>query len=864
MSGNKQSLALLAHCKQSWPLYGKKLLFFLLLLAPVLIVFKSFFLSFPLVWGDAPYFFPEALKELVGEPLIWTHRGLNFGGVNLLIFISPLMYLHGLLGSVLKLGNDLTIRLVFYLPSLLLSLIGPYLLVRHFSLPKIVGFSASFVFVLNTYYLLLIDGGQVGIAVAYGLFPFVVLTLSKYIDSVNLKNFLIAVLVLMLEIIFDPRIAIICLLTFALLRLSKNLIKIIPIVILGVMLSSFWLVPLLEISINAPSLSVSSLNLSSLINGLFIFAPHWPANIFGEIISPYFYFSFIPFLIFGSLLFTKNKKMVYYTLLFLLFAFLAKGTTPPLGEVYNFFITKFPFGSAFRDESKFFIPLVLIGGILIGETLNVIQSKSKIFALLAYIYLVLLISPALLGKMNFVLSERNQSVDHQIIYQNLKNESNVRSVWFPEKSSLGFVTSDNQGLDAKSLIENRPFASLNVGEDVFNFMHNPEYLTLFRTLGIKYMIIADDPRKVNLSRQDVKNAIGLESLVATTSGLRKVDWGTNYSIYDTGSIMPRLFKSEKLFAVVGPQLHLSSNYLPAVVYLEDGKFNPQDVINANPAATVLVLNRKSTLDLAMSLLQNYFLPANQNTSSQWVIYQRDDYLKYKYELLTRGYQFDDFDYGKGLAFSTIKGESIKFKFEVKNSGNYVFAQRIGDMKKQNLYWAVEEMYLTGGVFEPEIKNDTGIKVLNVVALIPKEEFEKANSNVVDFAAKIKTVDEKQIQTEVDNNIVEPISIDKISQTNYSINQDKISKKGYWVVFTDTYHNLWKLKHSGKLENSVPIYSMVNGFFIDPSWEDVQIIFLGQNSFRKGVLLSLITLSLIVLVSLGILISKCVKNYKKRN
>ncbi len=46
-----------------------------LILLPVIIVFRNFFLSGALAWGDAPHFFPGEMGELVGEPLAWIGRG---------------------------------------------------------------------------------------------------------------------------------------------------------------------------------------------------------------------------------------------------------------------------------------------------------------------------------------------------------------------------------------------------------------------------------------------------------------------------------------------------------------------------------------------------------------------------------------------------------------------------------------------------------------------------------------------------------------------------------------------------------------------------------------------------------------------
>ena len=50
-----------------------------LLLIPLFLVYKNLFIG-SITWGDAPYFYPEAFKDLIREPLSWTERGVNFGG----------------------------------------------------------------------------------------------------------------------------------------------------------------------------------------------------------------------------------------------------------------------------------------------------------------------------------------------------------------------------------------------------------------------------------------------------------------------------------------------------------------------------------------------------------------------------------------------------------------------------------------------------------------------------------------------------------------------------------------------------------------------------------------------------------------
>ncbi len=819
----------------------------LLILVPVVFVFISFFKLLHLVWGDAPFYYPEGLKELVSGIPIWSQNGTDFGGRNLALWLSPLMVIYGSLNKYFGFGNDAIIRILFYFPSVILAGLGPYFLTKHLKLSKNVQFFSSLFYLLNTYFILLIDGGQVGVALAYGIFPFVILFWKKFFDGITVNKFALAFFVTFILCYVDPRIAILSFLLIFLWQILEGRIKDLLWMILAGMLlipvNAFWLLPLIKGGAGGLSTSVTELQLSSLLNSLFLFAPHWPSNIFGNIVSPYFYFSLIPIMLFGGFLFKKTDKRFYVlSIIFLFFAFLAKGSTPPLGNWYEIFVNKIPFGSVFRDSSKFFIPMFLLGGILIGNTVDSLSNlfrniylKWFVFSAV-YLYLLILIFPAIVGTMNFNLSARNGSSDDQIIYEHLRQESDdFRTLRFNEKPQTAFETANKPALSADQLTTFRPFASINEGEDAYNFLNNPNFIDWLRVFGVRYVILSGNPRNIYPTQTDIKNWSEENKLISQASGLIRQDWGTQDPVFRIDNIRPATYSTQKLALVVGADLP-SSEKMPGAVYAEDGKFDPTVLTAINPNSLKIIFNQGNSTDLAMSFLQKYFKSPTDAQTSQWAEYSASQYLKVKYELLIRGYKFNDFDYGKGLAFSTKNGESVKYSFSIPTDGNYVIAKRTGTNQNQKLTWSLEKKELKAGNFEYEVKNESGTEVVNVVAVIPESE--------VNIAAKLA---EKYISTfgvlnDFGSSISEWHDV-TMNNPGSKIYKYKIIPGDNWLIYTQNYDSNWV---SDASSIHLPVFSMINGFYLGNS-NQVTVKFSGQKYLDLGAKVSLGSI-LVLLVS----------------
>ena len=158
----------------------------------VILAFRPIFLPGPLVWGDAPYISNESFKNFLAEPLVWESRG-RLGVANDLYFLFPLTLIYNFLGF-LGLGNDLVIRLVFYLPAIFLAIFSAWKFSQYFNFSPVVKIFTAFLYSLNTYFIILIDGGQVGVSLAYGLFPLALLGLHKLIEKKSPKQFLISLI----------------------------------------------------------------------------------------------------------------------------------------------------------------------------------------------------------------------------------------------------------------------------------------------------------------------------------------------------------------------------------------------------------------------------------------------------------------------------------------------------------------------------------------------------------------------------------------------------------------------------------------------------------------------------------------------
>lgn len=838
---------------------------FVLIIIPYLLVFKAFFLSGPLVFGDAPYFYPENLKELFQKPLSWDFRNNNFGDsqVQALWLYLP-TFLMGVLGK-LGITAEQSSRLVFYFPATILAILGSWLFIKKFVENRLAAILGSLLYTFNTYFLLLIDGGQIGLALSFGLFPWALYALHNFRENLNRKNFLFATLVLFALINTDLRTALTFLLLYFLLNFKElgNALKtiVLPLAV-SLLLSAFWVIPFVFSGSPAQNLQFENRlppNFVSFLNGLLLFNPHFPQNEFGRANPIPWYFVFLPLLLFGSVLFKKRKENIPFYILFIFFVFLISGPYGLLGKVYELFVNNVPFAYSFRDSTKFFIPAILIASILLAKTVE--NFKPRIFAIFVYFYLLLLILPALSGNLSGVLAGRALDNDYKKIYQNFKKDNNFfRSLWFPERPPLGFSSQYKEGLSASELYKEIPFALMISGTyDLFNFLHDKKLTSWFEVLGIKYAFFPQPPRQKKWADVDLKKRkLFLEFI--DTLGFKKLDWGLGFPVYQVSHPRDKIYGQEKILVMIGDsRFYDQFDFTKAgVLFVEDGISSPINLLSLPKTSAIVVFQDSATLDdLKLSFLQDFFLKDNL-VSGHWGRFETTQILEWRYELLKQGILNFDFGFNKGIYFSSIKDEELNFKVNNKRNGNFYLALRSlaasnstglkikfeGEEhtiknKTERFKWdIIGPVSLEKSQYSVQLKNLGGFQAVNVIALIPEEDYLKGQMQVKGL---LKHFPVFNLNNEEDvKRLQEILAGFQTFKVNYyqdnptALTITKPNREG-WLIFSDHFDPNWKLE---KASQSSPIYSMINGFYVEKGISSIKLEYAPQKNVDQGIILSL--------------------------
>ena len=464
-------------------------------------IFRDWFnLDKTLSIGDWPYLFLENIREFSWWPQ------------------SPFLWLEPYYQITAKIGLEifhfswpLIERLFWFWPFLFLIIFCSYRLTR--------SWLGVLIYATNTYILMIVGGGQMGVAMAYSLAPLALglfinhsrvneltsLQVKKFNSLINnslIKNKVIPGFILGLQMMFDPRLALLTAAAafFYCLFVSRPRPwrSFFSVGLVALLLNLFWLIPWLRFSQEAsPTLiEVDFFSFASFSNTIALLHPNWPENIFGKLYFMKPEFLVLPILAFSSLILSinhsrvneltslqvkkfnslinnsliNNKGILYFSLLGLIGAFLAKGTRPPFGEIYFSLFKYLPGFNLFRDPTKFYLLTALSYAILIPRLIGGRRGLKLIFV----IFWLFTIRQAVLGQLGGTFQGTAVPQEYLALKAFLQQDDQSTPVfWFPQRQRFGFQSLDHPAVEG---------FVLSTEEEL-------------RELGVKYVIIPFDSEK---------------------------------------------------------------------------------------------------------------------------------------------------------------------------------------------------------------------------------------------------------------------------------------------------------------------------------------------------------------------------------
>ena len=504
--------------------------------------FDLWYSSYPLVGGDWRFFWSETLSKILDYSYAWDsslNSGLGGSNLHLLSLNSYLSFGGFFLTQALHIPWFIGEKLLYFWPILCLSFLSSYFLSRRIYKNIYLNVFAGILYIFNTYALAIFGGGQVGLALAYSVAPLVLGVFIKLIHTIGLKsvNFQIPLLtgiVLAINVFFDLRIAYIVLgAVFIYFLLTYSSLKriffvfAIPLLI-TLSLHAFWILPSIIFKIDLgehfivenPVSQLRFFSFALFENSFSLLHPNWPENIFGKTGFMKPEFIMLPILAYSSLLFIKGSKsinIIFFALIGLLGAFLAKGMNEPFGNVYLWLYEYIPGFIMFRDPTKFYLLVVLSYSVLIPFSVYSIykwlgrsftsfrMTLPLLFLVFTILYFIFLIRPVFLGELGGTFRKHEVPKEYALLKDFLHSQTEFfRTLWIPQWQRFGYFSNNHPAVGKKEL-----------------FLDGPLTMIMLKNASVKYVIVPyDSEGEIFLSDRKYDE----KQYLKTIEELKKINW----------------------------------------------------------------------------------------------------------------------------------------------------------------------------------------------------------------------------------------------------------------------------------------------------------------------------------------------------
>lgn len=873
----------------------------------ILVVYWIFWI--PGVRTGTDYHFSQNENVIVTiSPFVWKEINIANGLGEYVVSTMWSQPLHTLFGTLALLGMSFEIRTkILMFLVLLISFLSIRSLLKFTNVGIWGEFIGSLFYLTNTFFVLLLDGGQLPLALAYGVLPAVILYFLKlcrfnnFLDKVTLSFYILILSILDIRLLFILTI-IFCI--YFLLQIiffrNKNLIKvyisifIIPVFFL-IGFHFYWLLP--SILTRLPSLpagygkevQVDFLSFSNIGHSIFLQQPHWYKNIFGKITNLNIEFIFIPLLVFTSLFLNRRHFITgFWLVVALVGIFLGKGSQEPFSQVYPWLFTNIPGFSVFRDPVKFYFLISLSFSILLAITIkqvihlrfnnNLTNKLIKVFPYLVIIYLIWLIRPVYLGQMTGLLSFPIFETEYSNLANKLKQDNNFsRIFWIPVKSPLGYTSSTHPVVEASILSQKRSIAvGIKGTYETFNFLREAPYMgEIFDVAGIGYIAYPFlDSRRDNMHPDNIRYYYTFLNQLSKRPWLSKVE-NSQIPLFKVKEHQDRFFITPNIWWVIGSDnlynestksanLKLSKN---ALIFVEEYP-DLGNRIDELPQVKI-VLNNKTLVDLAASFIKSEFLifPAKQlgfdpDKTSGWWKREAADLINWRAFLQTK-YDIDNQDFDLGGGWAVGEG-SLKLKIESKKfKENQILLVRTLESTRSGQLSFYQSDKLVGQINTKREGNEqvpsfgSNIRWFEVGELPYGGELiinSSGEINVVNALAVLDKNEWLRYQDKAKKLEGRVLSFDEVNTNNSNnptVTYQKINPTKYVVNvsnLTQSAFLVFSQNYDGlwKIDDQtpLPVYSLLNGFKIEKNGQYI-VEFEAQKYVYPGLVISGVTVLVLV-------------------
>ena len=470
-----------------------------------------------------------------------------------------------------------------------------------------------------------------------------------------------------------------------------------------------------------------------------------------------------PVIAFASILFRRSKLIIWLVIFALVFIFLGKGTNPPFGGFYEWFVFDSPVLSSigYQVRKPFFwhMPLVFCYAILVGFTISYflgwLRDKSKwfklrkgLFILFSVVFLAIPLGagyPLLTGDIHGTMKPKVLSDVRIELYQWLKdNNTGGKALVYPSPWRDGMpipktpyyysgMNPSRSPLYPEFLRQSRK-GTVRMGELMSVF--NGEYL------------VADALRGGGLSEFPPQEDTELIQQIGP------------YNVFKNDADHLQLEASARTVAVLGGLEHAVS--LAAIESFDFSTFPliflDQLIKNGDSISSAdILVSGQANLDLYLSKIDEEYIikPAdfvNKNPSTFWFqapIHFLQSYLKQATPRLENWQH----DYGEWIVLITGPTQ-LNMSFKIDQPGDYdvfmrclqnghgadgirvsVDGEIVGDVRTESqvtefVWREVGTVSLQGGSHTVAMEDIRGFNVVNLIAVLPSGELERCEEQAV--------------------------------------------------------------------------------------------------------------------------------------